>query len=112
MMTVGGPVYEIMVAGKLCAFEMHYLGPMPCTPKRHDPIDRDPGRRFWDAVERWQRGGSIVADGRCVVPNWCALCGGSGFETYKEAYNRRTYGKPCSRCKGEAIETVPNSKAN
>ena len=98
--SLAGEILEIEVGKRIRAFEMHrYFGPTVVNRRTGDPIINDPGKAFWDAFERWQISGKLVDGIRCVVPQWCKRCGGSGLiET------GRRMASTCPRCVGSKIE--------
>lgn len=78
-LAIGGPTLFLFVGVERFAFEMHnYFGPMPLTPKTLEPTCKLPPQRFWDAYERWELGGKLVAGSICDVPEWCQHCEGKG----------------------------------
>ncbi len=60
-MMLGGATLVIKTHGRSYKFEMHtYFGPCPLTPVTEEPTDKDHGKKFWDAFERWELGGRLV----------------------------------------------------
>jgi hypothetical protein len=103
-MTIGGPFLRLVTSsGREVLFEMHaWFGPHPVSKKTRDPLDRIPAG-FWNAIERWELGGSLVDGDRCVVPQWCGNCDGIGRETLCiDRLNRVDLG-PCKACNGTRI---------
>ena len=72
---VGGPVYRIQAGGRWFAFEMHpYCGPCPVRRDTHEELTRDPGKAFWDAIERWCANDEQVSGDEAIAPAWCPSC--------------------------------------
>lgn len=98
-LTLGDPVREIDVRGKVVAFEDHRIfGPMPVHRKTHEPLKTNPSLAFYDAWERWKIGGKKLDGIRCVVPEWCHRCKGEGMTVYG------VMAHTCKRCGGIKIE--------
>ncbi len=102
--SLGGPVYEIDASDKTWAFEMHpYCGPMPVHRVTHCELKRNPSKKFWDAFERWRAGGSHVENDRCIVPEWCGACRGSGLEMFMDE-GVLPSARECPQCEGRKVE--------
>ena len=68
---LGGPTRMILDRhGKEWWFEEHpSMGPMPLTPKTHEPASKEPPQNspFWEAVQNWyDQGKRISSDGRLL----------------------------------------------
>lgn len=101
--SLGGAMLLMPVGGKTVLFEMHdVFGPIPCSKVTQEPLATVPSG-FWNAYERWDIGGKLVDGNLCVVPSWCATCGGTGDHL------RHLGGKhwedlgPCRACNGKRI---------
>jgi hypothetical protein len=98
----GGPELLIDVNGKTMRFEMHsYFGPQPVTANGNEMV-RIPAK-FWDAWERWDKGGRIVDGNVCVVPQWCSACGGSGCTGRRISSRTMVDVVTCASCKGNKV---------
>lgn len=98
----GGPELVIGVNGKVMHFEMHrYFGPQPCT-KDGNELTRIP-KAFWDAWERWDKGGRLVNGNVCVVPQWCSTCKGAGWTGKRISKRTVVDVVDCPSCNGRKV---------
>jgi len=99
--SMAGAFLLIKVGRRIRAFEMHrFFGPIPVNLRTKAPLATDPGFPFWDAYERWDKGGRLIDGQMCVVPEWCRRCDGSGHIRVPKTREA----KRCPVCHGERIE--------
>lgn len=105
---LGGPTYLISVRGRIVPFELHpYCGPNPVHKITGEPLIHIPPG-FWDAIERWEKGGSKRDGDICLVPEWCRACDGRGDEIkHIDGKHWEVVGK-CERCDGTGLLAKAN----
>lgn len=65
--SIGGPIYAIVVGGKMWHFELPHGCSLCVCSKSGDERKEPPAKHyFWKAVELWQTQGGKVVDGVCV----------------------------------------------
>jgi hypothetical protein len=102
--SLGGPTLQLTTCGKTYKFEMHrFLGPCALTLKTEQPTNRDHGKKFWDAIDRWYLGGKLVDGNVCVVPEWCSTCNGHGEVPDGHKVGRVLMVKTCPVCGGKKV---------
>jgi hypothetical protein len=104
---VGGPAYLMPLGGKLRPFELHpYCGPSPCHAVTGEILEHIP-TGFWDAWERWDKGGRQLDSDVCVLPDWCDRCKGSGDEIRHLGGKHYELVGQCLKCKGAGVMPTP-----
>jgi len=96
----GGPTHLISVRGKDVPFEFHpYCGPWPVHKITGELLKKEPPG-FWDAIERWIKGGSKLDGDNCLVPQWCVACKRSGDEILHIGGKHYEIVGRCQSCEG------------
>lgn len=96
---LGGPDYEMVAGGRTWLVELHpYSGPSALNKRTGDPLDRDPGKVYWDGIERWIAGGELVRGRQLVIPDWCSKCRGFGSMVKGNLIVGR-----CPQCEGKRV---------
>lgn len=105
----GPPTYEIKAGGRIFGFVLpRFCGLVRVDRKTGDELTAEPPKAFWDAIERWEKGGCKMDGHTCVVPRWCAKCRKSGMVD-DPAISAAAHSKrgrlvmTCPSCEGKGI---------